>query len=81
MSTKTALKKAIRLMGKVTLARELGISYQCMNRWTDYSEMPCTEYNGKTMYSKRIQELTGGAVTIADLCGHVPVPQALALKK
>lgn len=81
MSTKTALKKVFKIISKSHLAKELGISYQSINRWYDYSEMPCTEFNGKTMYSKKIQELTDGKVTIEDLCGHVPFPQAEALKK
>ena len=81
MSTKKALKKAFKIIGKVKLAEELEISYQAFNRWYDYGEMPCTEYNGKTMYSLKIQNLTKGEVTIEDLCGHVPYPQAEALKK
>jgi len=76
MGTRAGLDKAFKMIGKTKLAAKLGISYQSMDRWHDYDEMPCTEYNGKTMYSKQIEELTGGQVTIVDLCGFVPPPQA-----
>lgn len=64
------------LGGKGALAKVLGISYQSIDKWHDKNEMPCTEYNGKTDYSRQIQELTDGEVTIKDLCGFVPPPQA-----
>ena len=54
MSTKTALKKAYKLLGKVFLSKELGISYQSMDRWHDLNSMPATEYNGKTKYAKKV---------------------------
>ena len=76
MSTKTALKKAFKMIGKVKLAEHLGISYQAMDRWLLRNEMPATEFSGKTKYSKKIQEVTNGQVTIEDLCGFVPPPQA-----
>ena len=77
MSTKTSLKKAIKIVGsKSGLAKELGISYQSMDRWMLQNAMPATDYNGKTMYSKKIQSLTDGQVKIEDLCGFVPPPQA-----
>jgi len=75
MSVRAGLDKAFKIMSKSALADELGISYQSMNRWYDYNEMPCTEYNGKTMYSKQIEKLTDGKVTIKELCGFVPFPQ------
>jgi hypothetical protein len=76
MSVKTGLNKAHKLLGKVNLAKQLGISYQAIDRWYLQNRMPATEYNGRTQYSKKIQELTEGAVTIEDLCGFVPPPQA-----
>ena len=76
MSTKTSLKKAIKIVGsKSGLAKELGISYQSMDRWMLQNAMPCTDFNGETMYSKKIEKLTGGQVTIKDLLGWVPLPQ------
>jgi len=82
MSVRTGLDKAYKIMGgKSPLANELGISYQSMNRWYDYNEMPATEYNGKTDYSKQIEKLTGGKVTIEELCGFVPHPQSEGWKK
>lgn len=81
MSVKTGLNKAYKLLGgKKNLAGKLGIKYQTVNRWHDQNKMPCSDFNGKTMYSKHIQELTNGKVTIKELCGHVPYPQAEALK-
>ena len=82
MSTRTALNKAYKVMGgKIALARKVGISYQAIDRWNDYNRMPCTEYNGETKYAKKIQEVTGGKVTIKELCGFVPPPQSKGWKK
>jgi len=72
MSVKTGLNKAYKIIKKTKLAKLIGISYQSMDRWHDNNEMPCSEYNGKTDYSRQIQELTGGKVTIEELCGFVP---------
>ena len=66
------------MIGKIQLSRDLGVSYQSMNRWVEQNEMPCTEYNGKTFYSRHIQHLTKGKVTVTDLLGWVPPPQAEA---
>lgn len=78
MSARTSMKKAIKMIGKIQLSRDLGVSYQSMNRWVSQNEMPCTEYNGKTFYSRQIEHLTKGKVTIADLLGFIPPPQAEA---
>ena len=57
MGTRAALKKAFNIVGKSKLANELGIKYQSMNRWSDQNEMPATEFNGKTKYSKKMPTL------------------------
>jgi len=76
MSVRSGLDKAYKEFGKVELANELGISYQAMNRWYDYNQMPCTEFNGETDYAKQIQALTKNEVTIEELCGFIPHPQS-----
>ena len=76
MSTRPSLEKAFEIVGKVKLGGLLGISYQSMNRWSSNNEMHCTEYNGKTFYSRHIESLTKGKVTITDLLGFIPPPQA-----
>ena len=78
MSVKKSLERAFKIVGKVRLAGLLGISYQGMGRWAEQNEMPCTEYNGKTFYSSHIERLTDGQVTITDLLGFIPPPQAKA---
>ena len=78
MSVRTSLNMAFKLIGKVKLAGMLGVSYQGMGRWVEKGEMPCTEYNGKTFYSSHIERLTGGKVTVTDLLGFIPPPQAKA---
>ena len=76
MSVKTSINKAYKIAGsKVKLAAVLGVAYQTIDEWRSRNEMPATEYNGKTFYSTRIQDLTNGKVTVADLCGFVPHPQ------
>ena len=81
MSVKTSLNKVYKLIGKQGIARELGVAYQSVKRWHDQNEMPCTEYNGKTCYSYKIQLLTDGEVTIEDLLGFVPQPQQALVDK
>lgn len=77
MTTKTALKKAIKIVGgKAALAKGLGLAYQSVDGWITRNAMPRTEYNGKTKHATKIQEMTGGEVTVEDLCGFVPPPQA-----
>ncbi len=76
MSTRTALLKAIKLVGKQRLADAIGIKYQSMNRWIDQDRMPCTDYNGETAYARAIKRETKGEVTITQLCGFVPPPQS-----
>jgi len=75
MSVRTCLKKLYKTYSKAGLSKELGVSYQAIDKWYKKNEMPCSEYNGKTMYSKTIQKLTNGDITIKDLCGFVPPPQ------
>jgi len=76
MGARTSMKKAIKMIGKIKLSRILGVSYQSMNRWVEQNELPCTEYNGKTFYSRQIEHITKGKVTITDLLGFIPPPQA-----
>jgi len=73
------MKTAIKIVGKIKLSKALGVSYQSMNRWVEKNELPCTEYNGKTFYSRHIEHVTGGKVTITDLLGFIPPPQAEAI--
>jgi len=81
MSVKTGLNKAYKIIKKTKLAKLIGISYQSMDRWHDNNEMPCSEFNGKTDYSRQIQDLTDGKVTIEELCGFVPQPQSKNWKR
>lgn len=81
MSVKTSLNKVYNILGKQGLAKELGIAYQSVKRWHDQNEMPCTEYNGKSCYSYKIQKLTDGKVTIEDLLGFVPHPQQALVER
>ena len=79
-SVKKAMAKAIKIAGgKVKMAAYLGISYQSINGWSTSGKMPCTEFNGETFYSLKIQELTEGEVTVVDLLGFVPHPQQWAM--
>ncbi len=81
MSARSGLKKAYKAMGgKVALARDVGVSYQVMDRWFESNNLPCTEYNGKTKYAKKIEELTKGEVTITELLGFIPQPQSKGWK-
>lgn len=70
-----SLHKAFKIVGKAKLAKGMGIAYQSVDRWLLKNEMPATEFNGKTMYAKKIEAMTDGAVTITDLLGWVPMPQ------
>lgn len=77
MSARTGLRKAYKIAGgKVALAKEVGIRYQTMDRWYAGNKLPCTDYNGETMYAKQIEELTNGEVTIEELLGFIPHPQS-----
>ena len=81
MSTKTALNKAIRLVGLIDLAKGLGISYQSISRWQLINRMPDTEYSCRTNHAIKIEKLTGGEVTVSDLLGHVPTCVAIKRDK
>jgi hypothetical protein len=72
---KKSLEKAFKIVGKSKLSQGLGVAYQSTDRWLLKNCMPATEFNGQTMYSKKIEAMTDGAVTITDLLGWVPLPQ------
>lgn len=79
-NVRAVMKKACKIAGgKAALAQHLGVAYQSMDGWGVKNEMPATEFNGKTFYSLRIQELTAGQVTITDLLGFIPHPQQWAI--
>jgi len=69
MGTKAALKKTYKLIIKSRLAKQIGVHYQSIDRWLAEDAMPCSEYNGKTDYSRQIEEITQGQVTVEDLLG------------
>jgi hypothetical protein len=72
MTTRTALNKAVKLRGKRGLARDLGLAYQSMSRWSDQNRLPDTDYSGRTQYALKIEEVTSGAVTVEMLLGWRP---------
>ena len=72
MTTRTAMKKAVKIVGKRALARELGLAYQSMDRWGEQNRMPDSEYSGRTQHALKIEDATNGEVTVKDLLGWVP---------
>lgn len=73
MSTKTALKKAVNMIGLTPMSHKLDVTYQAINGWIDRNRMPDTEYSGRTQYAVKIQKMTDGKVTVSKILGHVPV--------
>ena len=73
MSTKQAMKKAIKIIGIMNMARGLGISHQRIYQIRDSNKMPRTEFSCESKHSLKIQELTNNKVTVKQLLGHVPV--------
>jgi hypothetical protein len=49
------------------LANALGVSGQAVRKWQAAGRLPRTEWTGETTYAARIEELTGGRVTKAEL--------------
>lgn len=72
MNTKNALQKAIDIVGLQPLAETLGCSYQAVRKWQKQNRMPDSEYSGRTINCLKIQEATGGAVTVKHLLGEIP---------
>jgi hypothetical protein len=72
MSTKQAMKKAIKIIGIMNMARGLGISHQRIYQIRDSNKMPRTEFSCESKHSLKIQELTKNKVTVKQLLGHVP---------
>jgi hypothetical protein len=81
MSTKTALKKALEILGPVNMAEGLGVSYQAIYGWRDRNRMPDTEYSGRTEHAMGIEAMTNGQVTVEMLLGHMPVAVERLLAK
>lgn len=81
MSVRSALKKAIGIVGLSPMAKELGINYQAINGWMDRNRMPDKEYSCRSNYSQLIEKATDGKVTVTDLLGHIPRCQELRAKK
>jgi hypothetical protein len=71
------VEQAIVIVGKVALARGLGVTHQAFRRWFDAGRMPRTEWTGETRYSEAIERLTDGRVTKAMLLGAWPPPSAV----
>ena len=63
-----ALERAIKIVGKVALARKLGVAYQSVDKWI-IRGMPKSEWNGRTTYCKIIEEATDGEITRDMLMG------------
>lgn len=72
MSDTNPLTKAIDLVGLAALARGLDVTYPAIRKWEARGRLPRTEWTGETDYSGRIEVLTGGAVTRADLLAKWP---------
>ena len=72
MSIATPLQSAIESVGLTRLARELGVTHQAVRKWAAAGRMPRTEWTGETTYSIRIESLTGGSVTRAQLLSRWP---------
>ncbi len=66
-----ALERAIKIVGKVALARKLGVAYQSVDKWI-VRGMPKSEWDGRTTYCKIIEEATGGEIT-RDMLMGLPV--------
>jgi hypothetical protein len=56
------LERAIKIVGKVSLARKLGVAYQSVDKWI-VRGMPKSEWDGRTTYCKIIEEATDGEIT------------------
>jgi len=76
MGAKAALNKTYKIINKTNLAKELRVSYQSIDSWRAKNKLPDTEYSGKTSYSKKIEEITHGEITVTDLLGWIPPHQA-----
>ena len=63
-----ALERAIKIVGKVALARKLGVAYQSVDKWI-IRGMPKSEWDGRTTYCKIIEEATDGEITRDMLMG------------
>ena len=63
-----ALGRAIKIVGKVALARKLGVAYQSVDKWI-VRGMPKSEWDGRTTYCKIIEEATDGEITRDMLMG------------
>jgi hypothetical protein len=72
MSTRTALAKAIEIIGLTAMANELDIKYQSIRGWQDRNRMPDTEFSCRTQYAVKIQAMTDDKVTVEQLLGHRP---------
>jgi DNA-binding transcriptional regulator YdaS (Cro superfamily) len=72
MSTRTAMRKAVKICGKRGLARALGLAYQSVNRYAEQNRLPDSEYSGRTLHALAIEKATEGQVTITDLLGWIP---------
>lgn len=72
MSTRTAIAKAVKIFGKRGLAKEMGLAYQSVNRWSEQNRLPDSEYSGRTKHAVKIEALTKGKVTVEDLLGYRP---------
>jgi len=66
---------AIHLVGLLPLARDMGVSYQAVQKWQRAGRMPRTEWTGETTYSQRIEALTARQVTRDQLLSKWPQTQ------
>lgn len=69
------LQQAVKRLGLIRLARELGVTHQALYKWERRGKLPRTEWTGETKYSERIEALTGGQVTKAQLLAPWPEPE------
>jgi len=72
MTTSTPLSRAISIVGLSVLARGLEVTHQAVRKWEKGGRMPRTEWTGETGHSERIESLTDGQVTKAQLLAQWP---------
>lgn len=80
-SVRTTIKKAVKICGLRSLGISCGITYQTISGWMDRNKMPDREFSGKSLHSAMIEFETDGQVTIADILGFIPEPQAKELER
>lgn len=61
------ITKAIEIAGLLPIAKECGVTYQAVRKWEEQGRMPRTEWTGETNHSEKIELITDGKVSRAQL--------------